>query len=83
MAEHSKHYNQRIDWSKNTKTLCIESNDFQRKVREALEIQYHETAPNNEGSLNQDNGQYVTTNFWKPMFSFLRNRNKKQEDNAL
>ena len=82
IAEHSRTCTKKVDWSKNTKTLHVESNDFQRKVREALEIQYYETAPKNEG-LNQDIGQYVTTNFWKPMFSFLRNKNKKQEDNAL
>ena len=28
----------------------------------------------NEHGLNQDDGQYVTTTFWKPMLSYLREK---------
>ena len=34
-------------------------------VREALEIQFREASPRNEHGLNQDDGQYVKTTFWK------------------
>ena len=59
-----------INWDE-VETLKIDSNNFSRKVREALEIQYHETSPSDHG-LNQDDGQYVTTKFWKPFFVFLK-----------
>ena len=55
-----------------TRILKTEERRFDRKVREALEIQLQDTAPRSEYGLNQDDGQYVTTKFWKPMFSYLR-----------
>ena len=82
VAEHSRLCRNDIMWEEGTKTIAIETNKFQRKVREALEIQYYETAPKNNG-LNQDDGKYVTTTFWKPFFSFLRNKNKKRENIVL
>ena len=57
-----------FDWD-NVKTMKID-----RKVREALEIQFQETSPRSEHGLNQDDGQYVTTTFWKPMLSYLREK---------
>jgi len=33
---------------------------------EALEIQYHQCNPK-YGGMNQDDGTYVTTSFWKPL----------------
>ena len=51
-----------FDWE-NTSTFKIEDRRFDRKVREALEIQFRETSPHNENGLNQDDGQYVTTTF--------------------
>ena len=62
-----------FDWD-NVSTLKIENRRFDRKVREALEIHFRETSPRNEHGLNQDDGQYVTTTFWKPMFSYLRQK---------
>ena len=58
------------DWE-NTETLKIEPKRFERKVREALEIQHWRCGPQN-GGLNLDDGQYVTTAFWTPMFQYLR-----------
>ena len=49
--------------------LKVKERKFDRKIREALELQ--ESSPHNEHDLNQDYGQYVTTRFWKPMFSYL------------
>ena len=62
-----------FDWE-NTSTLEIEDRRFDRKVREVLEIQFRETSPHNEHDLNQDDGQYVTTTFWKSMLSYLREK---------
>ena len=39
---------------------------FERKVREAFEIQLQQKSPHSDHGLDQDDGQYVTTNFWKP-----------------
>ena len=58
------------DWD-NTETLKIEPKRFERKVREALEIQRWRCGPTS-GGLNLDDGQYVTTKFWTPMFHYLR-----------
>ena len=42
---------------------------------EALEIQLQNTASHSEHGLNQDDvTTYVTTKFWKPMFSHLRKK---------
>ena len=68
---HARTCKEGFDWEK-TSTLKIEERKFDRKVREALEIQLRETSPHNEHGLNQDDGQYVTTTFWKPMLSYLR-----------
>ena len=68
---HAKTCKEGFDWD-NVSTLKIEDRRFDRKVREALEIQFRETSPRNELGLNQDDGQYVTTTFWKPMLSYLR-----------
>ena len=61
----------------NATTVKVESNRFNRKVREALEIQYNDSEPTN-GGMNLDNGQYVTTKFWKPMFKYLKGKQSKQ-----
>ena len=56
------------------KTLKVEANRFNRKVRESLEIQYHGCGPK-KGGMNLDDGQYVKTKFWTPLFRYLRNKN--------
>ena len=52
-------------------TLKVERNKFDRKVREALEIEYNQCGPKH-GGMNLDNGQYVTTKFWEPYFNYQR-----------
>ena len=69
---HAKDCANVIDWD-NATTLKREDRWFPRKVREALEIQYHNSEPEN-GGMNLDNGPYVKTKFWKPMFEFLQKR---------
>ena len=68
---HANTCKEEFDWEK-TSTLKIEDRRFDRKVREALEIRFRETSPRNKHGLNQDDGQYVATAFWKPMLSYLR-----------
>ena len=70
IATHSISCNNVPDWD-NTVTLKIEPKRFERKVREALEIQRFRCGPRN-GGLNMDDGQYVTTHFWKPMLEYLQ-----------
>ena len=55
-----------------TELLKTEERKFERKVREALEIQIQQTSPHSDQGLNQDDGQNVTTNFWKPMLAHIR-----------
>ena len=62
IALHSRTCHGTIQWGE-TKTLKIENNWFNRKVREALEIQLNECGPNN-GGFNLDDGQYARTKFW-------------------
>ena len=59
---HAKTCKKEFNWE-NTLTLKIEDRRFDRKLREALEIQFRETSPRNEHGLNQGDGQYVTTTF--------------------
>ena len=70
IANHALLNNCVPDWD-NTETLKVEPKKFERKVREALEIQRWRCGPAN-GGLNLDDGQYVTTKFWTPMFQYLR-----------
>ena len=47
------------------------SNMYKRKVREAFEINRLKTLNERDKTfkaLNRDNGDYVTTNSWKPLF---------------
>ena len=78
VVHHSKECTDTIDWEKAT-TIVREHRWFPRKVREALEIQYHNSEPEN-GGMNLDAGSYVKTNFWKPMFQFLRKNQRKPKD---
>ena len=79
IVQHSQLCGKGIEWESLT-TLKVETNRFERKVREALEIQYHECGPN-KGGMNPDDGQYVTK-LWTPYFKYLRNRqNDASNDN--
>ena len=72
---HKKHCNGDILW-KETETIKVEKNKFDRKVREALEIQYNECGPE-KGGMNLDHGKYVTTKFWTPFFAHKRRTDKR------
>ena len=89
VAAHAKTCNNgTIDWN-SVETVKVENNRFNRKVREALEIQYNKCGPK-QGGYNLDDGQYVKTQVWTPFFDFLRKRNhnnvnakKPQQRNIL
>ena len=72
LALHSSTCEGEILWDE-TQTIKIEGNKFNRKVREALEIQYNECRPN-DGGMNLDDGQYVTTKLWTPFFKFMKKK---------
>ena len=59
----------------NAETVAVVTNKFERKVREALEIQKND-CHYTHGGMNQDKGQYVNTTFWIPFMKYLR----KSED---
>ena len=64
-----------IDWDE-IETVKVERKTFDRKVREALEIQYNMCGPE-KGGMNMDDGKYVTTKFWTPFFAYNRKRERK------
>ena len=70
VIQHNKNCASSID---NATTLKREEKWFPRKVREAMEIQYHNSEPEN-GGMNLDSGSYVKTQFWKPMFEYMQRK---------
>ena len=78
VVHHSKDCRSVIDWE-NATTIKREDKWFPRKVREALEIQYHNSEPE-EGGMNLDKGSYVKTAFWKPMFQYLRSQQTQRKN---
>ena len=62
-----------------TRTVKVEYNTFNRRVRESLEIQKHESGPD-KGGMNQDDGMYLKTKFWIP---FLREINKFEKKSEM
>ena len=75
VAEHTKEYHRQFDWL-HPKTIRISPYMYERKIREALEINKLK-ATNEKGKtftvLNRDNGDYVTTSFGKPLFMKMGN----------
>ena len=52
-------------------------NNFDRSVREALEIQRHRSAPR-YGGINLDEGQYLKTTFWMPFMDWITKEEKER-----
>ena len=73
ISKHAQFCKLGYQWDK-TDVLKLERKIFDRKVREALEIQYQNTSPRSEHGLNQDDGQYVMTKFWNPMLTHLQEK---------
>ena len=74
IAQHARTCQQNPNFEA-TKTIKVEYNTFNRRVRESLEIQKHQSGPQ-RGGMNNDEGMYVKTTFWLP---YLREI-KKVED---
>ncbi|XP_065654882.1 uncharacterized protein LOC136081490 [Hydra vulgaris] len=75
LATHMRHCSQQINWD-SCRTLKVDAKKFDRKVREAFEIQYHQCAPQ-QNSINLDEGQYVSTKFWTPFMAHLCQKKMK------
>ena len=76
VSDHARTCKVGFDWEE-TIVLQTEEKRFERKVREALEIQLQQTSPRRDHGLNQDDGLYVTISFWKPMFTHIREKTLK------
>ena len=75
MAAHSNECDCTIRWE-GTTTIAIEPVWFRRKVRESLEIRRLKTGPDDPNGINQDNGDYVTTNTWNSLFDKINQDTK-------
>ena len=74
-TEHTKEYHEQFNWL-HPKTVRISPYMYERKIREALEINKLRTINEKDKTftvLNRDNGDYVTTNSWKPLFIRMGN----------
>ena len=71
LAAHKENCDCDVRWEQ-SKTIAIEPIWFRRKVREALEIRRLKTGPNEPEGLNQDMGNYVTTNIWNELFTKIK-----------
>ena len=74
-TEHTKECHGQFDWL-HPETVRISPYMYERKIREVLEINKLKTINEKDKTftvLNRDNGDYVTTNSWKPLFMKLGN----------
>ena len=76
VAQHSKNCNGRIEFEK-ASTVAVYDKNFERKVRETLEIQKHD-CHTDHGGMNPDKGQYVKTNFWYPMLKYIKKTEERR-----
>ena len=75
-TEHTKECHGQFNWIY-PKIIAVMSNMYKRKVREALEINRLKILNETDKAfivLNRDNGDYLTTNSWKPLFRKIVNR---------
>ena len=69
----------KMSWSirlATSKTVRISPYMYERKISKALEINKLKTIIEKDKTctvLNRDNGDYVTTNCWKPLFMKMGN----------
>ncbi len=71
MSEHAKVCCESFDFE-NAKTLAIEGDFRLRKIREALEIRMHETAPNLSMATNKDRGNILRSETWNALMKKIR-----------
>ena len=74
-TEHTKECHGQFHWLP-PKTVRIPPYMYERKIREALEINKLKTFNEKDKTftvLNRDNGDYVTANSWNPLFMKMGN----------
>ena len=74
-TEHTKECHGQFNWI-HPRTIAVMPNMYKRNVREALKINRLKTLNETDKTLkvlNMDNGDYVTTNSWKPIFRKIGN----------
>ena len=74
-TEHTKECHGQFNWIL-PRSIAVMSNVNKKKVRETLEINRLKTLNEPDKTfkvLNRDNGDYVTTNSWKPLFRKIGN----------
>ena len=89
-TEHCKVCHGQFNWI-HPETLTVVSNYRERKVREALEITKVRTLEETSSSftlVNRDNGNLVSSNTWKPLFSKLlprgiRNKSLRMRNDVI
>ena len=70
-TEHTSECHGHFDWL-HPKTLSMKNRYYDRKVRESLEIDMAVVRYGQDKVLNRDNGNFVKTNAWKPLFKKMK-----------
>ena len=71
-TEHTKERHGYFDWLY-PKTVFIKNRYYDKKVRESLEIDMVVVRYGQNKVLNRNNGNFVKTNAWKPLFTKIEN----------
>ena len=69
--KHTKECHGYFDWL-HPENLSMKNRYYDRKVRESLEIYMAVVRYGQEKVLNRDNGNFVKTNAWKPLFRKMK-----------
>ena len=69
--EHTKYIHGYFDWL-HLKTLSIKNGYYDRQVRESLETDMAIVKYAQDKVLNEDNGNFVKKNAWKPLFRKMK-----------
>ena len=81
IALHSKECNGEILFEE-AKTVAVVHGNFERKIRETLEIQKND-CHKDDGGMNTDRGQYVTTKFWYPLLKYIKKTEESRRNDAV
>ena len=70
-TEHTKECHGHLDWL-HPKTFSMKNRYYHRKDKESLEIDMVVVRYGEDKVLNRDNGNFVKTNTWKPLFRKMK-----------
>ena len=70
-TEHTKECHGHLDWL-HPKTFSMKNRYYDRKDKESLEIDMVVVRYGEDKVLNRDNGNFVKTNTWKPLFRKMK-----------